>query len=113
MRSVPWDLVGLRQAPAVSFISIWQHQLQDLLQGPNGPGEVRRQPLGARPWLWESASGQSVWTQRLGVGGVPGELVEEEVGDRGSSSTRPYRELQVFNRNLESASFTTLLGQSP
>lgn len=33
VRSVPWDSASLRQEPAVSFFSIWQHQIQVLMQG--------------------------------------------------------------------------------
>lgn len=33
VRSVPWDSASLRQEPAVSFFSIWQHQIQVLIQG--------------------------------------------------------------------------------
>lgn len=33
MRSVPWDPASLRQEPAVCFFSIWQHQIQVLMQG--------------------------------------------------------------------------------
>lgn len=58
VRSVPWDSASLRQEPAVSFLSIWQHQTHVLLQGAKQAWRCPRKPLGARLGRWESSSGR-------------------------------------------------------
>lgn len=47
MRSLPWDAASLRQEPAVSFLSIWQHQTHVQLQGAKQAWRCPRKPLGA------------------------------------------------------------------
>ena len=108
-RSVPWDSAGLRQELAVSFFSIWQHQIQVLMQGV-------KQAWRCSPAAFEDtprALGECQWPG-LATRGLGGYGVVDEVGERhGTNSPGLYRELWILNGNLQSPSFRTLLGQFP
>lgn len=68
----------------------------------------------ARPGHWKSARGRDSRPRGWGPAERLGKTAGEKVGERrGTNSPGLYREVRVFTGNLQSLSFTTLLGQSP
>lgn len=107
MSSVPWDSASLRQEPAVSFFSIWQHPIQVLMQGSK---QVWGVSMGN---LWGHAQGvgraPAAGTRDSEAGGLPSGLGCRWDKRRVKDINRLYTTLP----GAPSLNFLTLLGQTP